>query len=172
MAEDNIKEVDTTEVKQTQPSVGQWTRGHKSVLTIVGLTVVFLLLLCGAFAAGKHAGGRLERPGRFGVGQTTRGVYGQRGSMTNGGGFGRGAGFNNAGTDSANSTRVSGVVTAVDGSTVTVAGNGTTTKVTVSSSTTYVGSSQPAQVNDTIMASGARDGSGNLVAATVRLSRQ
>jgi endonuclease YncB( thermonuclease family) len=65
-----------------------------------------------------------------------------------------------------------GVVTAVDGDTITVAGNGVTTKVLVSTNTTYTGSDKPAQVNDTIMAFGARDGSNNLVASTVRLSRQ
>lgn len=75
-------------------------------------------------------------------------------------------------TNAADSTRVMGVVTAVDGDTVTVSGGGTTTKVVVNDSTTYTGSDKPAKVNDTIMAAGARQSDGSLLASTVRLSRQ
>lgn len=72
----------------------------------------------------------------------------------------------------ANSTsRVTGVVTAVSGDSITVAGEGTTTKVVVSSDTTYVGSSQPAAVNDTIVVTGTKSGD-TFTAATVRLIRQ
>jgi endonuclease YncB( thermonuclease family) len=74
--------------------------------------------------------------------------------------------------NSATSTRVMGVVTAVDGDTITVAGNGAATKVVVNDNTNYTGDDKPAKVNDTIMASGARQSDGTLLASTVRLSRQ
>jgi hypothetical protein len=51
------------------------------------------------------------------------------------------------------STQVRGVVTAVNGNTLTVAGNGTTRSVTISSSTQYSGGLSVA-VDDTIIATG------------------
>lgn len=74
--------------------------------------------------------------------------------------------------DTENTTHVAGVVTNVSGTTITVAGNGTTTTVEVSDNTTYRGSDEPAQVNDTIMARGATNSDDVLVASAIRLSRQ
>ena len=60
-----------------------------------------------------------------------------------------------AGLRSASSSkiRIEGVVTAVNGSSITVAGHGATNTVTTNSSTQYVGGSQP-KVNDTVVALG------------------
>lgn len=92
-----------------------------------------------------------------------------RGGMQRGGGYGMMGGYG----DSANttSTRVNGVVIAVDGSTLTVAGNGTTTTVKVTDNTTYTGSSKPAAINDTITAFGTTS-DGVFTATSVRLIRQ
>ena len=99
------------------------------------------------------------RDDQVGSGSGTRGLG--NGMM---GGFGM--------RDDTNTTsRVSGVVTAVDGDTITVAGYGTTTKVKVTSSTTYSGSSEPAAVNDTITAFGSTSDD-VLTARPIRLSRQ
>ena len=66
---------------------------------------------------------------------------------------------------------MSGVVTAVDGSIITVAGNGTTTKVTTTDSTTYTGDDKPAAVNDTIMVVGTTSGD-TFTATRISLQRQ
>lgn len=168
MPTEKENEVKPIEEKKAQPSENH--PESKRVWLPIGLVIVGILLLGFAFAAGRHAayyhtrfisaasslrGDRELSPGQFG---------GMPGGMLGGGGY------NSSSTTS--NTRVSGVVTAVDGSTLTVAGNGTTSKVSVSSNTTYVGSSEPAKVNDSIVAFGAKDGSGTLVASTVRLSRQ
>jgi hypothetical protein len=55
------------------------------------------------------------------------------------------------------STQVNGVITAISGNTLTVAGNGTTRSVTVSSSTQYSGATSAA-VNDTVIANGSVTG--------------
>ncbi len=73
--------------------------------------------------------------------------------------------------DSSDKTVVGGVVTAVDSSTITVAGEGSTTKVTVNDDTTYRGSSKPAAVNDTIRVVGTKSGD-TVTATTVYLSRR
>lgn len=72
---------------------------------------------------------------------------------------------------STNSSRVFGVVTAVNDTTLTVAGNGTTTKIIVTDDTTYMGDDKPAKVNDTIMAVGTKDGD-TITATRVMLQRQ
>lgn len=59
--------------------------------------------------------------------------------------------------------QVDGVVTTVNGNTLTVAGNGTTTSVDVGGSTTYSGATS-ALVNDTVVATGTF--SGNVLDAT------
>ncbi len=96
------------------------------------------------------------------------------GSFSQNGGMMRGQGMmgprDDFSTDDSTS-RVQGVVTAVDGQTITVAGNGTTTKVVVQDSTTYSGDEEPAKVNDTVMAYGTKDGD-TLTATRVFLNRQ
>lgn len=168
MAEDkkieSNNEVKVTEVKKPQPIVREWVSGRRSWVSMIVLAAVFLGLLCGAYALGKNSDDRAGRSDRFGAPtmMQDRRDYrsGPRGGMMGGA------------TNAADSTRVMGVVTAVAGDTVTVSGGGTTTKVVVNDSTTYTGSDKPAKVNDTIMAAGARQSDGSLLASTVRLSRQ
>ncbi len=172
MAEDKTIET-TNESKEAEkkpstekPSVVWYTPEHK-LFVIVGLVIIFVLLLGVAFAAGHHA---WRRDNEFGGRVFSNMQYSPRHMQAFGYGL-RGGMMGTDGTTTSN-TRVSGVVTAVDGDSITVAGDGTTTKVTVSSNTTYSGSSEPAKVNDTITAVGAKDGSGTLIASSVYLSRQ
>lgn len=166
---------DTKEVKQitesTEPSPVTIPKHHK-VLLLASLLLVFLLLMSAAFVAGRHSwlprdyaqtsrlqaygqrpGAKMDEPSGSGFrGGMMRGDLSENGSMNN--------------------TRVNGVVTTISGDTITIAGNGTTTKVLVSSNTTYSGDAQPTKVNDTIMALGAKNGDGSLVASNVYLVRQ
>ncbi|MGB4800656.1 MAG: DUF5666 domain-containing protein [Candidatus Saccharimonadales bacterium] len=180
MAEDkkieSNNEVKVTEVKKPQPIVREWVSGRRSWVSMIVLAAVFLGLLCGAYALGKNSDDRAGRSDRFGAPtmMQDRRDYrsGPRGGMMGDGELGPRGGMMGGATNAADSTRVMGVVTAVDGDTVTVSGGGTTTKVVVNDSTTYTGSDKPAKVNDTIMAAGARQSDGSLLASTVRLSRQ
>ena len=88
-----------------------------------------------------------------------RGGMGREGMMMGGQGS----------TDS--STRVFGVVTAVDGSTLTVAGNGTTKKVVINDSTQYYGAAQPVKVNDSVTITGATSGD-TFTAGRIVIQRQ
>lgn len=169
-------EVKSTEVKKAHPSEKSFISGNKSLLMLMLLAIVFFTLLCVAFALGTRAddqtfrdaprfdGGRMMMRDDSGMGD------GKRGGMTDDG-FGHRS-MMRGDANITSSTRVMGVVTDVDGDTITVAGNGTTTKVTVNDNTTHTGEDKPAKVNDTIMATGARDADNNLVASSVRLSRQ
>ena len=174
MVDNKKNQVKTTDVKTVQPSKTSWTRPNRSALSLGLLTLFFFGLLCGAFALGKHAGDddRFDRMSDRGM---RGGMYDVRRGGTDepmmGDGFGRRGGMM-ADDGSAMSTRVMGVVTAVDDDTIMVSGNGTTTKVSVNDNTAYVGEDKPAKVHDTIMANGARQADGSLLAATVRLSRQ
>lgn len=164
-------EVISSEVKKAQPGEKRFNIDSKSLVIFVLLAAVFFSLLCAAFVLGKRADDRtdLNAP-RFDSGRMMmRDDSGGRNGGMRGGMMGDSTDSNESATTS---TRVMGVVTAVDGDTITVAGNGATTKVTVSDNTTYSGDEKPAKVNDTIMAFGARDSGDNLVASTVRLTRQ
>lgn len=173
---EKVNAVKTTEVKKTVPSEKRWWSNRPAWLPVVLLTFVFLALLWTAFSLGRHSQDRFDRDDRVRAGMMQNGSNSprsMRGGMMDDDFNGPRGRFNNGtGTNTTSSTRVSGVVTAVDSNTLTVAGNGTTTKVTVNDNTAYTGSDKPAKVNDTIMAFGARDASNNLVASTVRLSRQ
>lgn len=139
--------------------------GHK-LLLYTCIVIVSLLLLGGAFAAGRHT----QRTSMLTVhnyGNTELSRNSTRGQ----GSFSRDIAQDGS-TRSRSTTRVAGVATAVNGNTITVAGDGTTTKVTVSSNTMYTGSSEPAKVNDTIIAFGAKDSSDTLIASNVRLTRE
>jgi hypothetical protein len=113
------------------------------------LIVAFILLCAGSFDLSKtytiHAG------------------YGSRGliSAGPGGGITKGMGFSRSGTGgfvySSNANLVSGVVTAVNGSTLTVAGDGSTSSVDTTSSTSYT-NAPSAVVNDTVIATGSTSG--------------
>lgn len=153
------------EAKRTLPklSTGWWA-------VIAALTFFAVLGLCAAGSAAVHMA--TDRSTRIMV-RTDEG----RGFMTQGNGSGLRTGGMMGGrgdfedSTTASTTRVNGVVTAVDGSTITVAGNGTTTKVVVDGSTTYIGDDKPAAVNDTIMAMGTKSGD-TFTATRVVLQRQ
>ncbi len=131
---------------------------------IVGFVV--LLLLFAALVAALHGAERFERrtPGMMG----TSSYYGGRN-----GGMMRGPGLSEGGSSTVGgATRLRGVVTAIDGSTLTVAGEGVTTKVTTSDGTLYSGSAKPAKVNDTISVLGNKTADGSIAASQIVLSRQ
>lgn len=146
-------------------SAGKWA--------LVALVVFFAALgLCAStMAAVRLATHRLDRDGLTVARFSTSGPR-LSGDQDLEAGDMMGGRMRNFGGNYANSaSRVTGVVTAVSGDSITVAGDGTTTKVVVSSDTTYVGSSQPAAVNDTIVVTGTKSGD-TFTAATVRLIRQ
>lgn len=167
MANEKIKEDKTVEQKDTHPVVTAAT-GRQSLL--VPLIVIAAILVVGwtAFAVGRHADDRFGTERGFRAGGMMRAGDEDDMGMRGDAGMGRGM----YSTNFTSSTRVSGVVTAVEGDTITVSGNGITTKVMVNNNTNYVGDDKPAKVNDTIMAFGARDSDNTLVASAVRLSRQ
>lgn len=176
MAQETQNEVKATEVKNTQPSKKPWQTPSSSALGLILMALVFFSLLCAAFMLGKNVGDDRGQFDRMGDRIMTRGGYGDdmRGGMQGGaraGGAGPRGGMRGD-VNSATSTRVMGVVTAVDGNTATVSGNGTSTKVIMNDNTVYKGDDKPAVVNDTIMAVGARDSSNNLIASSVFLTRQ
>lgn len=73
--------------------------------------------------------------------------------------------------DNASSSSVSGVVTAINNNTLTVAGRGTTKQIKTTDSTEYYGAAQPVKVNDSVRIMG--DASGDTFTATrVMISRQ
>lgn len=169
---DSVKQSDKTEpVVAPVKAVKTWRNvpvwGWAIGALIVFFAVVGMVAAC--FSVFNHANNRLVTTSR--VGMMQRGLTDDQDQFSTGrSGFG-GRMMGGMGTSTNSSTRVSGVVTAVDGNTITVAGNGTTTKLTVSDSTTYGGSTKPAAVNDTIMATGATASDGSFTAATVYLSR-
>lgn len=141
---------------------------QSKILLLGGFALVFLLFLSIAFTAGRHYSENREyiQSSRLQLPVTQMGQAGGDGFR---GGMMRGSLDENSTTSN---TRFSGVVTAVSGDTITVAGNGATTKVLVSSNTTYTGGTEPAKVNDTITALGAKDSNDSLVASAVYLARQ
>jgi len=182
------KEVDKVEVAQPVPTAASEKKKSDTfyktiqqfpvwawvVIAIFGFFAVFGLMAAGysAMHGLKDKDTSFSTSRRYGDyslrdDQTGNGGIRTRGGMMGGpGGYGM---MNDTNTTS--TTRVSGVVTAVDGNTITVAGNGTTITVKVTDSTTYSGSSKPATVNDTITVFGTT--SDNVLTATsVRLIRQ
>ena len=120
---------------------------------VIVLLIVFML---GAAAAGHH---RVYRTGGFyggGPGPVTVGMgRGERVFMHSGN-------FGGTVTDNGQ-TRTTGVVTAVNGSSFTLAGNGATTNVTTNGSTQYQ-NGNTVKVNDTVMVVGTT--SNNTLTAT------
>lgn len=125
------------EEKPTQVKSYNW-HSHHGVAAAVVIVIVGLILLAGAFAAGAHARRWDSRPALMGQ----KRVIGARGFGSR---FGGGT-FNT--TD-----QVSGVVTAVNGSTFTVASNGATKDVITNSSTQYEGGDS-VKVNDSVLVQG------------------
>ncbi len=157
----------TTAEPELVPRPSAWQRARSSrlsLLPVLGLTALVLLLGV-AFTAGSWARHDSVAFGQHGAQQFDRdfmagphGMMGARGGMQD-----------ETGMDSTD--RIAGVVTAVNGDTITVAGNGKTSKVTVTSTTTYGGAAKPAVVNDSILAFGTTSGD-TFTATSVRLSRQ
>ena len=153
-------------VKSIAASLPKWIWA----LIIPGVFFAFLGLFLGmvVLAHGGFKATRESRPDHFGRGGYVRQDegFGMRGGMMSGHGGPMMRQF-----DSGTSSRMSGVVTAVDGDMITVAGNGVVQKVKTTSTTEYGGDDKPAKVNDSIVVFGAVDGD-VLTANTVRLMRQ
>ena len=122
------------------------------------LAVVFIILLAGAFRQAFYFGGMDGRYDNNHMGFNT--VRSDRGGM-------RGGMMH----DDNDNSRITGVITAIDGSTLTVAGEGTTKKVTTNDSTEYYGAAQPVKVNDTVRIMGSTTGD-SFSASKVMISRQ
>jgi Domain of unknown function (DUF5666) len=71
-------------------------------------------------------------------------------------------------TDGTAATRLSGVVTQVNGNTFTIAGNGTTKTITTNNSTTYNTGSNKVTVNDSVLVAGT-DSNGTFTASSVHV---
>lgn len=133
--------------------------------TLAGLAVI--AMICGMVWGMTHrtafVDGRFDGPMMQSNFEDSRSG---RGGMRGGGGM-----MGDRDTISSDSTRVSGVVTAINGSTLTVAGNGTTKQVTTNDSTTYYGAAQPVKVNDSIMITGTTSGD-TFTAGRIVIQRQ
>ncbi|MDB5161473.1 MAG: hypothetical protein JWO96_853 [Candidatus Saccharibacteria bacterium] len=103
---------------------------------VPALLVVIVILLAGMFASHRERQGVNGLPGR-GQGLMTR--HERR--------------FLGQGLPGSNQNQLSGTVTAVNGSTFTIAGNGASNQVQTSSSTQYQGGNQ-VKINDTVVVFG------------------
>jgi hypothetical protein len=121
------------------------------------IAVVFIILLAGAFKQAFYLGGN---DGRYDNHMGFNTVRGDRGGM-------RGGMMHDDNDDS----HVTGVVTAIDNATLTVAGEGTTKKVTINDSTEYYGAAQPVKVNDTVRIMGTTSDD-SFTASKVMISRE
>jgi Domain of unknown function (DUF5666) len=133
------KENNTDErVTQTTPKT-VWS--HGTILFVVAV-IVAGLIFAGGMAAARHSSS--DRVFNLNAGS---GFTGMRG-----GGFGRtgNGGIMMSGNSQSN---LRGVVTAVNGSDFTVAGNGATTQISTSSSTQYADGNQ-VKLNDSVVVSG------------------
>jgi len=113
----------------------------KSWLVPVLVVIIVILLVAGIFGWASNHRGRFGPAGGFGSVQARRG-------FAAGGLYGVGSGGN-----AANQNRLQGVVTAVNGSSFTLAGNGTTNTVQTNGSTQYQNGNAVA-VNDTVIVFG------------------
>jgi len=174
------KETTTTTTTKEQPNVAEKPKRTLPKLSTgwwVLIAVFAFFALLGVFAIGSAAVHMASNRATRAVG-----IYGEQGVIVQNDGNGFRTGGMMGGrrylddtstttTTTTTTTRLSGVVTAVDGSMITVAGNGTTNKVIVNDSTTYTGSTKPAAVNDTIIAVGTTSGD-TFTATRVVLQRQ
>ena len=167
------EKVEESKITQREEKVN-YHHKHKSVFMPVLFIVAFFMAICIAFGAGRHYPDRFEGPHVFGV--STRGGVMHDSISVSGPEVTVQGGMMESGfatrIDSDSNTTVSGVVTAINGNDITVAGEGITNTVSVNDHTTYDGDNKPARVNDSIFAIGARDSNNNLIASTVHLSRQ
>ena len=160
MAKEDTPETKATESKNTESKTTETNTVTISRTWAYGLGGAFIILIALMVVVG--VAGRHERvmqgmrPGGFHRGLST-GTRPRRFMM---GGNGQGT------VNSAN--QVSGVVTAVNGSSFTLAGFGSTTNVTTDSSTQYQGGNT-VKVNDTVVALGTTTG-GTLTATEVSIN--
>ena len=83
----------------------------------------------------------------------------------------RGGRMNDNQEYSDNSTRISGVVTAIDGTKLTIAGYCTSKIAETNDKTQYYGAAQPVKVNDTVMITGTTSGD-SFTASRITIRRQ
>lgn len=141
-----------TETKPQSSSSRYFKPEHGWLYGLLVLIVGVLIFIAGMAVANHHN----YRTGFFGGGYNV-GMFGRHGGM-----MGLRSGLD--GTTTINGqTRIKGVVTSVNGSSFTIAGNGSTTNVTTSSSTQYQGGNQVKQ-NDTVTVFGTT--SNNTLSAT------
>ena len=133
----------TTEEKTDNEVTNQHHYNHRRRAGMLIGAVVFVLVIFGAGVAAGHLGSRLamDRPGGFGPAGMSHQMRG---------GFG---GPDDSASQLANQSRLVGVVTAVNGDVITIAGGGSTNTVTTNSTTQYTNGSKAA-VNDTVMVLG------------------
>ena len=136
-----------TKDKETAPhniNHHDWSISNTPLLIVIAVMAA-LILLGGGFAIGNRSSS-MNGPGP---------IFGQAGLFARKSG---GMGAHRHGFLNNSSTRVSGVVTAVNGTHFTVASQGSTKDVETNSSTQYVDGSSVA-VNDSVVASGTTTGS-------------
>ena len=136
---------EATEVIKTNKQVVETKKQVNPLWWVLGtVLVIFVLILLGAaakraFMHNQTGSDRFERSGM---------------AMMDGRG-GRGHMMMDRMNDD---NTVSGVVTKIDGSTLTVAGNGATKQVTINASTEYYGAAKPVKVNDSVRIQGTTSG--------------
>jgi hypothetical protein len=131
--DDGAPAAQTNTVSTTRPSAFN----HHGWLTGLLIAIVVLLIFMAGMAVSNHRNGVVFGPSK--AIRTQAGGFGPRHS----GGFGGRTADNGQ-------TRAAGVVTSVDGSSFTLAGNGSTTNVTTSGSTQYKDGNQVKQ-NDSVI---------------------
>jgi hypothetical protein len=120
------KASDKVEVEETQAPERMW---HKPGMVLVLVVVIVVIFVAGLFIG--HGGGR------YGMNRVVSYRFGGPGGGMMSAQFG------------ANQDHIQGVVTNVNGSSLTIAGDGTTNTVQTTSSTQYIGGNSAA-VNDTV----------------------
>jgi hypothetical protein len=136
----NSETIKTPE-EQTDSTPSKQTNWVVIVVAVIGVLMIFM---AGAWSARFHARQRIEaiKPGIAAFGEPHR----QRGMRD----------FHSGGHRAAlgsNANQLRGVVTAINDTSFTLAGGGTTNTVQTTSSTTYTGGDKVA-VNDSVLASG------------------
>lgn len=147
----------------TAPHAGHYHYPHRRIGVATGIMIgvagiLVLLLIAAALTAALHTG-------RYAHTMPSTQSYHMR-PMQQGGLDRSSRGL------AAGKSRLSGVVAAVSGSTITVAGNGQSTQVSVDDNTTYAGATKPAAVNDNITVTGTAGSNTTFTATAVRLVRQ
>lgn len=139
------------------PSKQPKTEKHKTSKTLVAAGVGAAILFLG-FGIGWLSNVRMDR-------REERSLIAPMGQMME---RHHGGGELANPTDGTISTRLTGVVTQVNGDTFTIAGNGATKNITTNSSTVYAPESQKPAVNDSVIVIG-KDSNGTFIASSVHI---